>query len=230
MKKLVVLTGAGMSAESGINTFRDHNGLWENHRVEDVATPEAWQANPKLVNTFYNLRRKQLMEVKPNAGHRALAELEKYFEVQIITQNVDDLHERAGSKNILHLHGELKKVRSSVDPELIFELDGWELKLGDLCPKGSQLRPHIVWFGETVSMIEPAIELASQADILVVIGTSMAVYPAASLVHYVRSSIPKYYIDPKAFHLHGISNLKIIPEKAGVGVPLLMKELLATEK
>lgn len=226
MKKIIVLTGAGMSAESGINTFRDHNGLWENHRVEDVATPEAWQKDPALVNEFYNQRRKQLMEVKPNAGHLALVELEKNFDVQIITQNVDDLHERAGSKNVLHLHGELKKVRSSVDPDLIFELENWELKIGDLCPKGSQLRPHIVWFGEYVPMIETAIEMASQADILVVIGTSMAVYPAASLVHYVNNEIPKYYIDPKAFPISGINNLQIIQEKAGIGVKMLMEKLL----
>ncbi len=225
MKKLIVLTGAGMSAESGISTFRDNNGLWNNHRVEDVATPEAWERNPALVNDFYNQRRKQLYEVEPNAGHLALVDLEKYFDVQIITQNVDDLHERAGSTKVLHLHGELKKVRSSVDPLLIFELDGWELKMGDLCPKGSQLRPHIVWFGEAVPMIEPAAELASQADILVVIGTSMAVYPAASLVHYVDNHIPKYYIDPKAFPIQGISNLRIINEKAGVGVPVLLNEL-----
>jgi len=225
MKKLIVLTGAGMSAESGISTFRDNNGLWNNHRVEDVATPEAWEKNPVLVNEFYNQRRKQLHEVEPNAGHLALVDLEKYFDVQIITQNVDDLHERAGSSKVLHLHGELKKVRSTVDPRLIFELDGWELKMGDLCPKGSQLRPHIVWFGEAVPMIEPAVELAAQADILVVIGTSMAVYPAASLVHYVPSHIPKYYIDPKAFPIHGMSNLRIINEKAGVGVPLLLNEL-----
>lgn len=226
MKKIIVLTGAGMSAESGINTFRDHNGLWENHRVEDVATPEAWQKDPALVNEFYNQRRKQLMEVKPNAGHLALVELEKNFDVQIITQNVDDLHERAGSKNVLHLHGELKKVRSSVDPDLIFELENWELKIGDLCPKGSQLRPHIVWFGEHVPMIETAIEMASQANILVVIGTSMAVYPAASLVHYVNNEIPKYYIDPKAFPISGINNLQIIQEKAGIGVKMLMEKLL----
>jgi len=226
MKKLVVLTGAGISAESGISTFRDHDGLWNNHRVEDVATPEAWERNPSLVNDFYNQRRKQLFEVEPNAGHHALVQLGAHFDVQIITQNVDDLHERAGSKNVLHLHGELKKIRSSVDPLLIYNCEGWELKLGNLCPKGSQLRPHIVWFGEAVPMIEPAIEIASQADILVVIGTSMAVYPAASLIHYVHRSIPKYYIDPKAFPIPGISNLHIIQEKAGVGVRKLMDELL----
>jgi NAD-dependent deacetylase len=223
MRRLVVLTGAGMSAESGITTFRDNNGLWNNHRVEDVATPEAWARNPALVNEFYNQRRKQLFEVEPNAGHLILAELEKDFDVQIITQNVDDLHERAGSKNVLHLHGELKKIRSSVDPDLKYECKGWEVKLGDLCPKGSQLRPHIVWFGEAVPMIEPAIEIASLADILVVIGTSMVVYPTASLIHYVRPEIPKYYIDPKAFPIQGIKNLHIIQEKAGTGVAILQK-------
>jgi NAD-dependent deacetylase len=225
MKRLVVLTGAGMSAESGISTFRDNNGLWNNHRVEDVATPEAWTRNPALVTEFYNQRRKQLFEVEPNAGHLALAELENEFDVHIITQNVDDLHERAGSKNVLHLHGELKKIRSSVDPALVFECKSWEVKPGDLCPKGSMLRPHIVWFGEPVPMIEPAIEIASQAEILVVIGTSMVVYPAASLIHYVRPEIPKFYIDPQAFPIQGIKNLHIIKEKAGIGVAMLAQQL-----
>ncbi len=227
MKKLVVLTGAGMSAESGISTFRDNNGLWNNHRVEDVATPEAWAANPALVNEFYNLRRKQLFEVQPNAGHLALVDLEQYFDVQIITQNVDDLHERAGSSKVLHLHGELKKVRSSIDPNLVYDLAGWELKLGEKCEKGSTLRPHIVWFGEEVPMIEPAAELTTEADLLMVIGTSMLVYPAAGLIHYVRPEIPKYYIDPKAFSISGIRNLKVIPEKAGVGVSMVAQQLMA---
>jgi len=225
MKKIVVLTGAGMSAESGISTFRDNNGLWNNHRVEDVATPEAWAANPALVNEFYNLRRKQLFEVEPNAGHLALAYLESDFDVQIITQNVDDLHERAGSSKVLHLHGELKKVRSSIDPKLVYELDGWELKLGDKCKKGSKLRPHIVWFGEAVPMIEPATKLTSEADILLVIGTSMVVYPAAGLVHYVRHEIPKYYIDPQAFAISGMRNLHVINEKAGTGVATVARLL-----
>ena len=181
MKKLVVLTGAGMSAESGIRTFRDSDGLWEEYNVMDVCTPEAWQRDPELVNRFYNERRKQLYEAQPNAGHFGLAELEKDFDVQIITQNIDDLHERAGSTKVLHLHGELKKVRSSRNPNLIYDLDGWELKLGTKAEDGSILRPHIVWFGESVPNIEPAIELVQQADILVIIGTSLAVYPAASL-------------------------------------------------
>ncbi len=227
MKKIVVLTGAGMSAESGVSTFRDNNGLWENHRVEDVATPEAWHSNPNLVMEFYNQRRKQLFEVEPNKGHLGLVRLEDRFDVQIITQNVDDLHERAGSTNILHLHGELKKVRSTSNPNLIHTLDGWELKIGDLCEEGSQLRPHIVWFGESVPMIEPAVNIVAEADILIVIGTSMAVYPAASLINYVDHDIPKYYIDPKAFQVPGIKNLTILNEKAGMGVPKLVDELLS---
>jgi len=226
MKKLVILTGAGMSAESGISTFRDSNGLWKNHRIEEVVSPIAWQNTPELVMEFYNLRRKQLFEVEPNAGHIALVELEKHFDVQIITQNVDDLHERAGSKNVLHLHGELKKVRSTVDENLIYELNHWELKFGDKCTKGSQLRPHIVWFGEAVPMIEKAIEIASTADILIVIGTSMVVYPAASLINYVQTNIPKYYIDPQAFKVSDISNLEVIKEKAGIGIPKLVSQLI----
>ena len=170
--KLVVLTGAGMSAESGINTFRDSDGLWENYRIEDVCTPEALARNPELVNDFYNQRRKQLYEVSPNSGHELLAELEPYFDIQIITQNIDDLHERAGSKQVLHLHGELKKVRSSKNPDLIYDLDGWELKSGTTCDDGSTLRPHIVFFGEAVPNIELATEMVRQADILVIIGIS----------------------------------------------------------
>ena len=215
MKKIVVLTGAGMSAESGIRTFRDSNGLWEEHRVEDVATYEAWLRNQQLVLDFYNQRRKQLYEVTPNAGHTALVELEKKFEVQIITQNVDDLHERAGSAHVLHLHGELKKVRSTVDENLVYELPGWELKKGDLCEKGSQLRPHIVWFGEAVPMIEPAMELTAKADIFIVIGTSLNVYPAAGLVYYVKDQTPVYLIDPLAEMLQGVGNLTVFRETAG---------------
>ena len=226
MKKIVVLTGAGISAESGIRTFRDSNGLWEEHRVEDVATFEAWQRNQALVLEFYNQRRKQLYEAKPNAGHIALVELEKKFDVQIITQNVDDLHEQAGSTHVMHLHGELKKVRSTVDENLVYTLDGWELKKGDLCEKGSQLRPHIVWFGEAVPMIEPAMELSSKADIFIVIGTSLNVYPAASLVYYVKNSTPVYLIDPHAEMLSGVKNLTVLRETAGTGVPKLVKELM----
>ena len=229
MKKLVVLTGAGMSAESGISTFRDSNGLWEKYRIEEVASPIAWENDPETVMRFYNLRRKQLFEVNPNEGHKALVNLEDQFDVQIITQNVDDLHERAGSSNVLHLHGELKKVRSTGYPDLIYTLDNWELKIGDTCEKGHQLRPHIVWFGEAVPMMGKAAEIAEQADVFVVIGTSMAVYPAEGLISYVKQEVPKYYIDPKAFHVSGISNLKIISEKAGNGVPSLVNELLKND-
>ncbi len=226
MKRIVILTGAGMSAESGISTFRDNDGLWKKHRFEDLATPRAWAMNPELVMEFYNARRKQLFEVEPNTGHFSLVKLEEKYDVQIITQNVDDLHERAGSANVLHLHGELKKVRSTVDESLVYEMDQWELKIGDKCEKGSQLRPHIVWFGEAVPMIVPAAELAATADIFLVIGTSMVVYPAAGLIGYAPSDIPKYYIDPKASHVGGISNLKVIQKKAGEGVPGLVEELL----
>lgn len=226
MKRIVVLTGAGVSAESGIQTFRDGDGLWNKYRFEELASPQAWARDPELVQEFYNWRRKIVWEAKPNPAHIALAKLEKKYDVQIITQNVDDLHERGGSSNVLHLHGEIKKARSTVDPSLVYELDHWELKMGDKCEKGSQLRPHIVWFGEAVPMIEPAAEISSTADIFLVIGTSMVVYPAASLIIYANPDIPKYYIDPKAFEVSGISNLKIIKKKAGVGVPELVNELI----
>ncbi len=229
MKKIVVLTGAGISAESGISTFRDSGGLWEQHRIEDVATFEAWQRNQQLVLDFYNQRRKKLSEVQPNAGHLALVELEKKYDVQIITQNVDDLHERAGSTHVMHLHGELKKVRSTINSSLVYPLDGWELKKGDLCEKGSQLRPHIVWFGEAVPMIEPAAELASKADIFIVIGTSLNVYPAAGLVYYVKPGTPVYLVDPLAEMLQGVKNLTILRETAGKGVPKLVNQLLGNE-
>ncbi|WP_163715748.1 SIR2 family NAD-dependent protein deacylase [Mangrovibacterium lignilyticum] len=226
MKKIVVLSGAGMSQESGLRTFRDMGGLWEEYDVMDVATPEAWQRNPELVNRFYNDRRRQLVDCEPNQGHRLLADLENDFDVHIITQNVDDLHERAGSSKVLHLHGELKKVRSSVDPELIFDLDGWELKLGDTCPKGSQLRPHIVWFGEAVPAMDEAAEIASTADIFVVIGTSLNVYPAAGLVHYTASNCPVFVIDPERPPL-SMRGVTFIEEKAGAGM-LRLKELLGS--
>ena len=226
MKRLVILTGAGMSAESGISTFRDSNGLWQNHRIEEVASPEAWARNPEMVLEFYNQRRKQLFEVKPNAGHRALVQLEEKFEVQIVTQNVDDLHERAGSSRVLHLHGELKKARSTVDPHLIYELDHWELKLGDKCEKGSQLRPHIVWFGEDVPMLEEAVKQVKEADIFMVVGTSLVVYPAAGLIHYVERNVRKFYVDPNAFTVQGIANMEVIREKAGKMLPTLVHRLL----
>jgi NAD-dependent deacetylase len=226
MKKIVVLTGAGISAESGIQTFRDGDGLWKKYRFEELATPQAWYLDPATVLEFYNWRRKKVWEAMPNGGHLALVKLEEKYNVHIITQNVDDLHERAGSKKVLHLHGEIKKARSTIDPDLIYELKHWELKLGDTCEKGSQLRPHIVWFGEPVPMIEPAKKLVSTSDIFIIIGTSMVVYPAASLIVYVHPDIPKYYIDPKAFRVGGISNLNIIKKTAGEGVPELVELLL----
>lgn len=219
MKTLVVLTGAGMSAESGIATFRDTGGLWEEHRVEDVATPEGWVRNPDLVLRFYNERRRQLLTAKPNAGHLMLADLEQNFRVRIVTQNVDNLHERAGSSEVLHLHGELMKVRSTGPGAEVFELqpDACEVKSGDCCPKGFQLRPHIVWFGEAVPEIEPAIRIVSEADILLIIGTSLQVYPAAGLMHYAPADCPIYYIDP---HGGGMlpARVKHIAKKASEGL------------
>lgn len=223
-KKLVVLSGAGMSQESGLRTFRDMGGLWEEYRVEDVATPEAWTRNPDLVMRFYNERRKQLYECSPNAGHTGLVDLEKDFDVHIITQNVDDLHERAGSKNVIHLHGELKKARSSVDPSLVYDIDGWELKFGQKCARGSQLRPHIVWFGEAVPAMEEAVPVVAKADILVVIGTSLNVYPAAGLVDYVEPGTPIFVVDPERPDMY-IRNVTYIQEKAGKGVEILKEKL-----
>lgn len=217
-KKLVVLSGAGISAESGIKTFRDSDGLWEGHNVTDVATPEGWQRNPGLVLDFYNQRRRQLHEVQPNAGHLILAELEKDYDVQIITQNVDNLHEQAGSSKVLHLHGELFKVRSTRRQDHILE---WQhdLNLGDVDELGHQLRPHIVWFGEAVPALEEALHLTQQADIFVVIGTSLQVYPAAGLIEYTPSFIPLYYIDPKPVEIPNLRNrLTVIPEVASVGM------------
>jgi NAD-dependent deacetylase len=225
-QKLVVLTGAGMSAESGLKTFRDSGGLWENHDVMEVASIDGWERNPQLVLEFYNQRRKQLQEVEPNAGHIGLAELEQHFDVHIITQNVDDLHERGGSSQILHLHGELKKVRSLNNPTKVFELDGWELKWGDKGDDGSQLRPHIVWFGEAVPMMDVAAMITAQADILAVIGTSLQVYPAAGLLHYASSQIPKYLIDPNAEPVYGVENLTTLNKTATEGVAELKNILL----
>lgn len=228
MKKIVVLTGAGMSAESGIKTFRDHNGLWENHDVTEVASPEGWANNQELVLDFYNQRRAQLQEVKPNPAHLGLVTLEQYFDVQIITQNVDDLHERAGSSKVLHLHGELKKVRSTRYPELVYDWDK-DLHKGDTCEKGHQLRPHIVWFGEEVPMIQPALQLTQEADIVVIIGTSMQVYPAAGLVAYAPKGAPIYYIDPRPsinHELQGRRNLQVIEANASLGIEKLMAALI----
>ena len=226
MKNLVVLTGAGMSAESGIKTFRDSDGLWENYRVEEVCTPEALARNPELVNQFYNERRKQLLQAQPNEGHRKLAELESLFNVKIITQNIDDLHERAGSSSVLHLHGELKKVRSSINPELIYDLDGWELKPGTRCEAdGSLLRPHIVFFGEPVPNIEKAIRLVQKADIFIVIGTSLVVYPAAGLLHYVPQNIPVYLIDPHIPEQARIPGIHLLEKGASTGMAELFQIL-----
>lgn len=230
MMKLVILTGAGMSAESGIRTFRDSDGLWENYRIEDVCTPEALERNPELVNHFYNERRKQLYEAKPNAGHTGLAELEKYFDVRIITQNIDDLHERAGSHQVLHLHGELKKVRSSKNPDLVYPLEGWELKPGTRCEDGSFLRPHVVFFGEPVPNIEPATELVRQADLFVIIGTSLAVYPAAGLLNYAPENIPVFVIDPKIPQQAKQWGFHLIEKQASAGVAELQKILLSETK
>ncbi len=227
MKKIVVLTGAGISEESGIKTFRDADGLWEGHDVMEVATPEGFAVNPELVLEFYNQRRLQLLEVKPNKAHFGIAELENAYDVQIITQNVDDLHERAGSSSVLHLHGELLKARSTADENLIYP---WkkDIKIGDVCEKGAQLRPHIVWFGESVPMIEKAVELTGKADILVIIGTSMQVYPASSLIDYVKEGTPIYFIDPKpAISENSFPNLTIIAEKATEGVRILLEKLIS---
>jgi NAD-dependent deacetylase len=225
MKKLVVLTGAGMSAESGLRTFREMGGLWEEYDVYEVASPDGWHRDRSLVLRFYNERRKQLLETTPNKGHIGLVELEGDFEVIIVTQNVDDLHERAGSSRVLHLHGELRKSRSTVDPSLVYAIEGWELNEGDLCEKGSQLRPHVVWFGEAVPAIEVAAKLVSVADILVIIGTSMNVYPAAGLINYAPSGIPVYVIDPNEVAIAGRPEIKVIRKKAGEGVQELAKEI-----
>ncbi len=221
-KNIVVLTGAGMSAESGISTFRDSNGLWENHDIMDVASPEGWHKNPTLVLDFYNKRRAQLKEVQPNRGHEILAELEKDFDVQIITQNVDNLHEKAGSSNILHLHGELTKVRSIANENYVLD---WteDLSLGDTDTDGNQLRPHIVWFGEAVPAIDQAIPMMKQADIVIIIGTSLQVYPAAGLMHYAKSYVPVYYIDPKPATIYDLPNpLEVLKMSASEGMEKIM--------
>ena len=224
MKKIVVLTGAGISAESGISTFRDSDGLWEQYRVEDVATPEGYEKNKALVLDFYNQRRRQLATVEPNEGHKQLVRLEDYFDVRIITQNVDNLHERAGSKNVLHLHGELTKARSERNSKLITDIGYNDIKLGDKAEDGAQLRPHIVWFGEAVPNIEPAAQMCEECDYFVVIGTSMNVYPAAGLIHYVGRDVPCWLVDPKAVAVS--RPVKIYQEKAGTGVKKVVDELI----
>ncbi len=226
-KKVVVLTGAGISAESGIKTFRDSGGLWEEYDIYEVASPSGWAKNMELVLEFYNKRRKQLKEVEPNLAHKALVKLEEKFYVQIITQNVDNLHERAGSKNILHLHGELTKARSTADPNLVYEIGYEEIKKGDVCEKGSQLRPHIVWFGEPVPLITEAAEICATADIFIVIGSSLVVYPAAGLIEYVPEQSPKYIIDPVKPNLSRFyPNIYFIEEKASTGTEKVVKQLL----
>lgn len=226
-KKIVVLTGAGISAESGIATFRDANGLWEGHDVMEVASPQGWRRNPELVLEFYNQRRKNAHTAKPNAGHQALVELENDFEVVIITQNVDDLHERAGSGKVLHLHGKLFESCSTLDPRLVYPLEGWELKLGDKCERGSQLRPNIVWFGEQVPMMEKAAEETMSADAFLVVGTSLVVYPAASLVDFVPDYAPIIVVDPKLPYMRPHPHLHLFEENATTGmakVTALLKE------
>lgn len=224
MERLVILSGAGMSAESGIRTFRDMNGLWEEYDVMEVASIEAWHKNPELLLRFYNDRRKQMMGSQPNLGHLLLAELEKSIEVQIITQNVDDLHERAGSSHVLHLHGELSKARSTIDPSLIYTLDDPEMKMGDKCEKGSQLRPHIVWFGEEVPAMTEAIPIVESADYLCVIGTSLNVYPAAGLIHYAPAAATIFLIDPNPPATLP-KRVKVIAKGAGEGVAELISRL-----
>ena len=227
-KRIVVFTGAGISAESGLKTFRDSGGLWEEFKVEEVATPEAWEQNPAMVTEFYNKRRKQVLEASPNAAHKAIVELEKKFDVHVITQNIDDLHERAGSKKVLHLHGEIVKSRSSADPSLTYSIKGWQIKMGDRCELGSQLRPHVVWFGEFVPEMENACKIVATAEIVLIVGTSLNVYPAASLVDFAPADAAKYLIDPQAVSKDYIRNLVVRRERAGVGVPELVKSLLKT--
>jgi NAD-dependent deacetylase len=229
MKKLVVLTGAGMSAESGIRTFRDSGGLWEEYDVTEVATPMAWWKNRDLVLRFYNERRRQLADCKPNGGHIGLAKLEKYFDVRIITQNIDNLHERAGSTKVLHLHGELTKARSTADPSLICDIGYKDINPGDLCEKGSQLRPHIVWFGEDVPMMDEAINITADAEIFVVVGSSLNVYPAAGLIAFAPAKASLWLIDPNDVYVRLNRNIEVIKAKASAGVSIFSRRLLAAD-
>ncbi|HEY8402928.1 MAG TPA: NAD-dependent deacylase [Cytophagaceae bacterium] len=228
MKKIVVLTGAGISAESGLKTFRDSNGLWEGYDIMEVASPEGWRKNPKLVLDFYNMRRKAALEARPNEGHKALARLEEKFDVTIVTQNVDNLHEKAGSTKVLHLHGELFKSRSTLNPKLVYDIEGWQLNIGDKCERGSQLRPDIVWFGEAVPRMDDAVAYAMEADIFIIVGTSLQVYPAAGLIDFVKRDIPKYLIDPKIPAMSKYPNMEFIEATATQGVPPLVDKLLQT--
>lgn len=226
-KKIVTLSGAGISAESGIPTFRDSNGLWEGYDVMEVASPEGWRKDPELVLDFYNQRRKNAIDVEPNDGHRVLARLEQHFDVTVITQNIDNLHERAGSSRVIHLHGELFKSRSTLDHQLVYDIEGWELNLGDKCEKNSQLRPHIVWFGEMVPMMEIAVKEVNSADIFIIVGTSMQVYPAAGLIDYVSHNVPVYIIDPKMPAVGNRTNLHLIEEIGSIGLAKV-EQLLIT--
>lgn len=225
MKKIVVLTGAGISAESGLKTFRDSDGLWEGYNIEDVATPQAWEWNPKLVQDFYNMRRRDVLLAQPNAAHYALAQLEEKYNVTVITQNIDDLHERGGSTNVIHLHGIITRSQSSINPELTYPIDGWELGMDEICELGSPLRAHVVWFGEPVPMIEKAASICAEADLFILTGTSLAVYPAAGLINYVPRKVTKYIIDPNIPYVSHDNVIKV-PEKATVGVPLIVSELM----
>ncbi len=227
-KRLIVLTGAGISAESGIPTFREIGGIWQQYDLAQMASPEGWETNPKLVLEFYNQRRRQLLEVQPNKAHLALVELEQRYEVYIITQNIDDLHERAGSQEVIHLHGELLKARSTSDPSLIYQATG-DILVGDECEMGSQLRPHVVWFGEEVPMLSTAAAIITKADLLIVIGSSMQIYPAAGLVQYAPEAAPVYYIDPNPsvnIELGLRNQLEVIPERATIAVPNLVRKLM----
>jgi NAD-dependent deacetylase len=226
MKKIVVLTGAGISAESGLKTFRDSDGLWEGFDIEEVATPQAWRRNPALVQDFYNQRRKSVLEAEPNAAHYALAKLEEKYDVTIITQNIDDLHERGGSTKVVHLHGIITRSQSSLNPNLTYPIDGWEIKMGEKCELGSQLRAHVVWFGEAVPMIETAAHICSEADIFLLVGSSLAVYPAAGLVNYVPYGVTKFIVDPKIPYFSDDDHFVKVEERATVGVPALVEELL----
>lgn len=224
-RKIVALTGAGISAESGIQTFRGADGLWEGYRIEEVASPEGFLKDPDTVQRFYNIRRAACKIAQPNAGHLALMELEQHADVTIITQNIDDLHERAGSTNVVHLHGEIMKAQSVLYPYKVYEINGDEINTGDLCPDGFQLRPHVVWFGESVPNMEVAIEIVGEADVLMVIGTSLQVYPAASLIHYTKSDCEIFLIDPNAMEMAVNSRVSLIAENATIGVPKLVKML-----
>ncbi len=228
MKKLVVFSGAGVSADSGLKTFRDSDGLWEEYNVYDVATPEAWEKDREMVLEFYNKRRKQIVEAKSNAAHLAIAELEKKFDVTVITQNIDDLHQRAGSSKVIHLHGNIQYARSTnpKNGDTLYPITGWELNYGDKCPEGFQLRPHVVWFGEDVPMMAKAIEIVQEAEILIITGTSLTVYPAAGLVYKSPKYNEKYLVDPKPIHLTDLKNLTQINENASIGVPKLVQKLL----